>query len=155
SDNSILNAASLKFGSAAVGETVVIRGHGLGPQTVTPQQLNDDGTTVLNTLAGVQVMFDANAAPLLPVSSTDIRAVVPYEIAGQTTPQITVINQGAVSNAINLNIAAASPAIFTADGSGAGQIDAKNADGTANTGTNPVARGGVVTFYLTGEGQTN
>jgi len=33
--------------------------------------------------------------------------------------------------------------------------DARNADGSVNNAGNPIARNGVITFYLTGAGQTN
>ena len=64
----------------------------------------------------------------------------------------TIINQGVVSNAQTLDVAAAVPGIFTIDGK---QIDARNTvDGSVNNATNAVARNAVITFYVTGEGQS-
>ena len=154
-DGGILNAASAKAGLVAPGEMIIVRGQGLGPQRPVEMQLSDDGTTVLNTLAGVQLLFDGMAAPLLRVSDKEVRAVAPYGIAGQTSTQVTLINQGVVSNAQTLEVVASTPGIFTVDPSGAGQIDARNTvDGSVNNAANPVTRNAVVTFYLTGEGQT-
>ena len=151
----VWNAATRRTGAVSPGELVVIRGQGLGPADGADQQLSDDGTTVLSTLAGIQVLFDGNPAPLLRVASGEVRAVVPYEIAGQQSTQMTVLNGGAVSNALTLDVVTASPGVFTLDGKGTGQIDATNPDGSPNTAANAVARGQVVTFFITGAGQTN
>ena len=155
SDGGIVNAASGKAGAVAPGEMIIVRGHGLGPAQPVDKQLSDDGSTVLNALGGVQLLFDGQAAPLLRVSDKEVRAVVPYGIAGQTSTQVTLTNQGVVSNAMTLDVVASTPAVFTVDPSGIGQIDARNAvDGSVNNAASAVARNAVITFYLTGEGQT-
>jgi len=156
SDGGVVNGASGIAGPVAPGEIIALHGEGLGPVQPVDMKLSDDGTTVLNALADVQVLFDGTPAPLLSVSSEEVRAVVPYGIAGQTTTQVTLLNQGVVSNALTLNVAASNPAIFTVAPSGTGQIDARNTvDGSANNAANAVARNAVVTFFVTGAGQTN
>ena len=155
SDGGIVNAASGRAGAVAPGEMILVRGQGLGPATPVDMQLSEDGNSILNTLAGVQVLFDGIPAPLLRVSDKEVRAIVPYGISGQTSTQATLTSQGIVSNALTLDVAAAVPAIFTVDPSGAGQMDARNTvDGSVNNIANAVARNAIVTFYLTGEGQT-
>jgi uncharacterized protein (TIGR03437 family) len=63
---------------------------------------------------------------------------------------VVVSYQGAVSNALNIDVALSSPGIFTLNQTGAGQAAAINADGLANTAANPVKIGGYVSLYATG-----
>jgi uncharacterized protein (TIGR03437 family) len=51
-------------------------------------------------------------------------------------------------------VAAAAPAFFTADASGAGQVAALNQDGTLNGPQSGAPAGSIVALYATGEGQT-
>jgi uncharacterized protein (TIGR03437 family) len=44
------------------------------------------------------------------------------------------------------------PGIFTRDGSGRGQAEVRNEDGSLNSSDNPAARGSVIVFHATGEG---
>jgi uncharacterized protein (TIGR03437 family) len=44
------------------------------------------------------------------------------------------------------------PGLFTADGSGKGQVAAVNQDGTVNSSSNPISRGQVLQVYGTGIG---
>ena len=82
-------------------------------------------------------------------------AIVPYEIAGQTSVPVTVTYQGQTSLATTVSVGFTAPGIFTADASGSGQAAAVNQDGTLNSASNPASVGSVVSFYGTGEGQTN
>jgi len=61
---------------------------------------------------------------------------------------------GYTSEPILLPAAAASPALFTTDGSGKGPVAALNQDGTLNSPANPASVGDVVTVYGTGFGVT-
>lgn len=90
-------------------------------------------------------------APLIYVSSTQVTAVVPYEIAhsAQATVQVTYLNQG--SNVINLAVGATAPAIFTLNSSGTGP-GARNANLSPNGPLSSAAKGSTVIFFLTGEG---
>jgi uncharacterized protein (TIGR03437 family) len=49
-------------------------------------------------------------------------------------------------------INAVSPALFTVDSSGSGQIAALNQDGSVNNGTHPAKAGSYITFFGTGQG---
>jgi uncharacterized protein (TIGR03437 family) len=148
------NVASYANGPISPGEMVVIFGQGMGPSQVTTLQLDQNGR-VGNLLAQVQVLFDGNPAPLIYVSAIQISAMVPYGLAGKSTTQIQVVYQGVPSTAFSKPVASSAPGIFTADSSGQGQAAMTNADGSYNAPRNPVAPGSYVTFYLTGEGQTN
>jgi uncharacterized protein (TIGR03437 family) len=78
------------------------------------------------------------------VSSGQINAIVPYEVAGQSSTTLQVVVQGKPTNTVTVPVVAASPGIFAIT----------NLDGTVNTASNPVAAGGVLVLYGTGEGQT-
>jgi uncharacterized protein (TIGR03437 family) len=60
-------------------------------------------------------------APIYYVSNTQLNAIVPYEVAGQTTVNVVVVYQGNASAPFQVAVAAAKPAIFTDDTSGHGQ----------------------------------
>jgi uncharacterized protein (TIGR03437 family) len=147
----IQNAASFAEGLVAPGEIVTLRGKGLGPQTGVNAQVGANGFPT--ELAGVQVLFGNQPAPLLYVQSEQINAVVPWQAGNNLfNPSISIqvkYKGASVSGFVNLSQAA--PGIFLAND--ATQLAAiTNADGTPNSPTNPAKRGSVVTFYGTGGG---
>src|ERR1039457_1818275 len=150
----VANVASYANGSISPGEMVVIFGTGLGPSNVVSLQLDQQGR-IANTLSQVQVSFDGNPAPLIYVSAKQISAMVPFGVTVKSSTQIQVAYQGSTSDSFQKPITPSAPGIFTADSSGQGQAAMTNADGSYNTSSNPAAPGSYVTFYLTGEGQTN
>jgi uncharacterized protein (TIGR03437 family) len=154
---SVVNAASYAGGVVSPGEMVVIFGTGLGPSQLAGMTLNSSGlvSTGYSANAVVSVQFNGFAAPLVYTSSTAIAVMAPYEITGSTA-QVTVTYQGKTSAPVTVNVAATTPAIFTADASGTGQavgIDNYEA-GTRNSSANPAAPGSTITLYATGGGQT-
>jgi uncharacterized protein (TIGR03437 family) len=152
--NAVTNVASYANGPISPGEMVVIFGTGMGPSNLVGLQLDRQGR-VANTLSQVQVLFDGNPAPLIYVWATQVSAMVPYGLAGKSSTQIQVVYQGVASDPVQKSVAASAPGIFAADASGKGQAAMTNSDGTYNTSSNPATPGSWVTFYLTGEGQTN
>ena len=147
---SVVSAASGVGLAVSPGELVAIYGQGLGPATPVSQPVVDGafGTQ----LAGTTVSFNGINAPILYTSSAQVNAIVPYEMAGATMADITLNYQGQSFTAAAVPISASVPAIFT---SGGGQAAAYNQDGTLNSLSNPAQQGSTVTFFLTGEGQTN
>jgi uncharacterized protein (TIGR03437 family) len=125
----------------------------IGPLTGIGLQLDETGK-VATKLGGVQVLFNGIPAPLAYVSATQINAVVPYEIAGLSSPTVWVRYLGQDSNTISLRSAATVPALFTANGQGTGPAAALNQDLSYNAPSTPAAKGSTVVLYLTGEGQT-
>lgn len=152
--SAIGNAASYGTGRISPGEMVVIFGVGIGPAQLVNLQLTADGT-ISTTLAGVQVLFNGVAAPLIYVSATQVAAMVPYGMSGQSSAGVQAVFQGNASAVFQTPVARSAPGIFTADASGKGQAAATNADGSLNSSGNPASPGSYVTLYLTGEGQTN
>jgi uncharacterized protein (TIGR03437 family) len=149
------NAASYAGGNIAPGEIVALFGSNLGPAAGVGPQLSPDKQSITNTVAGVQVLFDGNPAPVIYASAKQINAVAPVGLAAKTSTQVQVSYQNAMSNTMTIPVAAAAPGIFAADGSGVGGGAILNQDYSLNGRLNPAARGSVVAIYLTGTGLTN
>ena len=122
-----LSAASQNPASMVPGELVTINGLNLPAQPV--------------------VTFDTIPAMIVASSPDQITAVVP---AG--------INSGWTSFAVegvgnySLGVWPSALALFTADGLGTGQLDARNADGSINSAQNPADAGSTVSLFVTGDG---
>jgi len=149
----VTDAATERAGAISAGKIVVIYGAGLGPASLA---LNQPANGVIGTeTGGTTVFFNGTPAPVLYALATQVSAIVPYEIAGVTTAQLTVGYQGHVSAAVTVPVARSAPSFFSRDLTGAGQIAAVNTDGSLNDAAHPVKIGGYVSLYATGEGQTN
>ena len=147
----VANSASFAGGAIAPGEIVTINGIGLGPSSPLGTAL-DAGGKVTTSLGGVTVSFNGYQAPLTYASDHQINCVTPYEVAGSTANvQVTYTGR---SNAFVLNLAAASPGIFTLNGSGTGPAAIINGSGGYIGPANPASAGSTIVFYITGEGQT-
>ena len=149
----IVNSASYAAGGISPGEVITIFGAGIGPSTGAAMTVNSG--SVATTLANTQVLIGGYPSPLIYVQATQASAVVPYEIAGQTSTQVQVSYQGNISGATTLPVVAAAPGIFTLNYSGTGPGTVLNHDGTVNSSNNPAAAGSVIYVYATGEGQTS
>jgi uncharacterized protein (TIGR03437 family) len=156
----IYNAASGAAGAIAPGEIITIGGNQLGPATPAGGvsfQVSSSGT-VASTLAGVQVLFDGNPGTPTFVSASQINVVVPYEIAGRVSTNITVSYNGMASTPIQQLLASYAPSLFTSSFTGSGQVAAINQNGTINgtgSGFAPAPQGSVIQLYGTGGGQTS
>ena len=87
------------------------------------------------------------------VSEDVYKRQVPFGVAGRTT-KIEAIYQGKAVASTTVPVQAASPAIFTQNGSGASQGSILNQDGSLNSKTNAAARGSRVALFATGAGVT-
>jgi uncharacterized protein (TIGR03437 family) len=151
--SAITSAASNLTGAIAPGEVVVLYGSGLGPDSLATYQA-ENGDVPLS-VGGTSVYFNGTAGPVLYASSTQVGAIVPFGIDGSTA-QVYVSYEGLVSTPVNVAVAAAAPALFTANNSGTGQAAAINwADGSYNGGAHPASSGQWVLLYGTGFGQTD
>jgi uncharacterized protein (TIGR03437 family) len=149
----ILNAAGFTGGAVAPGEMVTIFGEDIGSTALRELKLTASGR-VDTSLGVTRVLFDDVAAPLVYVLPRQISAVVPYEVAGRSAVNVVVMHRGIRSNIANVPVAPAAPGIFTANAQGNGQAAVLNADNSANTPSNPAARGSFIQIYATGAGQT-
>jgi uncharacterized protein (TIGR03437 family) len=152
---SITSGASIQPGAVSPGEIVTMFGNGIGPATPstgTSFQPTASGT-VPTTLANVSVTFNNVAAPLIFVAPGQINAIVPYQVAGQTSVPVVVTNNGTASAAFTVPVTATTPAIFSLGENGSGQGAILNSDLSVNGTANPAAPGSYIAIYATGEGQ--
>lgn len=153
----VVNSASLQPGNVSPGEIVTIFGANMGPATGIGLTLTSSGR-VATTLGGTQVFFDSVAAPLIFVRADQINAIVPYEVAGRVTTNVTISRNGVTSTVLQQRVADTSPAIFslnataTGSGNGNGQGAILNQNFSINSAANPAAKGSFVSIYATGEG---
>lgn len=150
----VVNGASWAPGPIAPGEIVTIGGTNIGPATLTNYILNANNTFA-TTVADTTVFFDNVAAPIIYVSSTQASVVVPFEIAGRATTNITVRRGGVTSAALNVRVVDFAPGIFTSNSQGFGQGAILNQNFSVNGPTAPAAKGQVIQIYLTGAGLMN
>ncbi len=127
------------------GELLTLKGTGLGP-LIPPTPLARNGA-IAAALGGVQVLFDGVAAPLLYVQDAQLNVIAPYEIAGKTQTVIQVQYQGQSTQPVTIPVSPTSAAPF--------QNAILNSDYSANSQTNPAARGDILIVYMTGAGQTS
>jgi len=148
----ITSGASLQPSAVSPGEIVTLFGNGIGPATPTTFTPTASGT-VPATLASVQISFNNVPAPLIFVSQGQINAIVPYEVAGQTSVPVVVTNNGATSVSFTVPVVATAPGIFALSENGSGQGAILNSDLSINGASNPAAPGSIIAIYATGEGQ--
>jgi uncharacterized protein (TIGR03437 family) len=148
----VVNGGSFQSGAIAPGEIVSITGSGLGP----PQgvQFQASNGFVGTQLAGVSVLFNGIFAPVLYASAKQITAIVPYGVSGGTA-QVVAEYQSLITLSTPVPLAAAAPALLTADSSGRGQAAAVNAGNENNDARHPASIGTMITLYATGEGATS
>ena len=152
SSQSVVSGASFQGGAVAVGEIASIFGNALGPAVGVQGQINSSTGMLPTELAGVQVFFDEIAAPLFYVSSTQINAQVPFEVAARPDVTVRVEYEDTGTSQVNIPLLEAGPAIFTLNGRGQGHAAAINPNGSVNDSNNPVAPGQVISIYATGLG---
>ncbi|HYL38316.1 MAG TPA: hypothetical protein VEV17_20530 [Bryobacteraceae bacterium] len=107
------------------------------------------------TLGDVQVLVGGLAAPLTMASPAEINLQVPSAtpVGSFVEFQVVRASTGQVLASWLFRVDAASPGLFTASGSGAGQLLAmNNEDQTMNNGAHPAQAGSTITLYGTGPG---
>ena len=152
---SVVNAASYIGGPVSPGELVTIFGTGIGPATAAYAAIDPSTGKLATTIGGVEVLFSGAAAPMIYASSTQVSAVVPYEMASIPNPSVWIDFAGETSNAYQLSLAAAAPGLFAQNASGSGPGAILNQDNSLNGPSHAAARGSIVQVFMTGEGQTN
>lgn len=128
--DSVTNAASLLDGTISSGETILVTGAGFA--------------------SDAKLTIGGTAVTAISITPTQITAVVPPDLPNAVL--VEVHSGGASSNAVGVAVAATSPGIFSADGTGIGQGYILNQDGTLNSPSNPAAPGSHITLYVTGVG---
>jgi uncharacterized protein (TIGR03437 family) len=152
---SVVNAASYVGGPVSLGEMVTIFGTVIGPPTAAYATVDPSTGKLATMIGGVQVLFSGIPAPMIYAGSTQVSAVVPYEIASVANPSVRITYEGQTADAYPLSLAATAPGLFSQNASGGGQGAILNQDNTLNWMGNPATQGSIVQMFLTGEGQTN
>jgi uncharacterized protein (TIGR03437 family) len=150
----VVNSASNLSGPVAPGELVVVYGSGLGPGRLAGPQVNSSGHLSAN-VAGTQVLFNGEAAPLVYTRADQVAAIVPNSVAGQASAQVQVKYNGQSTPAFSTTVEVTAPGLFTLDQTGQGQAAVLNQDNTINSGANPAERGSIVVLWATGQGQSD
>ena len=99
--------------------------------------------------SGAQVLIDGSSTIVFASSPTQINFLVPPAVAGKQIAMVQIACAGLTYQPVTMQIAAATPAIFTASQDGAGQAAIVSQDGSVNTPSSP---GTIVTLYGTGFG---
>ena len=107
-------------------------------------------TTIQNT----QVLINGTPAPIYYLGPNQINFQVPMSTPASGSVDVLVqrTDTGQILGNFPMAMDVASPAIFTSNGSGQGQVAAINQDGTINGPANPALNATVVTFFGTGQG---
>ena len=149
----VVNAASFVGGAVSPGELVTIFGTGFGANPIAVASYENDGYLPVE-VGATRVYFDNVAAPMIYSLSGQVSAVAPYRISEVT--QVQVEYAGVRNQPVAIPVGTAAPGIYCYAG-GSGQAVAVNvyADQTvAYNKDRPAARGGYLTFFITGEGET-
>ncbi len=167
-DGGIVNGAGFRPGVVAPGSIVSVFGMGLAGG----MQAAANAIPLPTVLEGVTVEVDGVPAPLFFASQPQINLQIPNaptqprlkEEGGSknqaNTVTVVVKHSGAQSNAVELELGAHSPAIFTAD-FGAGRGIAFDVSGRlaqprgSLPGSTPIQRGEPLIIFATGLGETN
>lgn len=105
-------------------------------------------------LGDIQVLLNDQPIPLHYVSPQQINVYIPMAapVSGTAELQVVRASTGEILASYSVRMDVASPALFTVDGSGTGQVAALNEDDTPNSSSNPIARNKVIQLFGTGQG---
>lgn len=144
----ISNAAQPRIidGRVAPGEVISIYGPHIGPDVPVVAAADPSGY-LPSVLGGVRVMVNDIPAPLLYVSTSQINAVAPLGIVGQSNASFRVVSDSPTTGPeFPVAVIDADPGIFVnADGNAA-----INQDGSINSQSNPAKTGSAVSLWFTG-----
>jgi adhesin/invasin len=150
----VLNAASYSLQTpVAPGTIVSIFGSNL---TDASGVLQAQGFPLPTELGGTSVTIGGEAVPPLVVSSGQINAMLPFDLAVNTSVPVVVTRHNAVSAPQPVSIVSSQPGMFTqsANGQGAGIVVIVHADGSQVVAgsANPAKAGDVLVIYCAGLG---
>jgi uncharacterized protein (TIGR03437 family) len=151
----VVNAASFLAGQISPGELVTLFGSGMGPATAAYATTDPATGKLATTIGGLRVLFNGIPAPMIYASSTQVSAVVPYEVASVANPSVWIDFAGQTSNAYQLSLATATPGLFAQNSSGSGPGAILNQDNSLNGPSHAAAKGSIIQMFMTGEGQTS
>jgi uncharacterized protein (TIGR03437 family) len=134
-------------GRIVPAELISIYGPHIGPAT--PVTATATSGLLPTSLAGVQVLINGVAVPLLYVSDSQINAVAPQAATPNSSMTVQIVSNNVTSPSFPATVVAAEPEVFrNADGTAA----AINQDNTLNSAANPAKAGSIVSIWTTGTG---
>jgi uncharacterized protein (TIGR03437 family) len=144
-------------GGSVVGQRAI--GSIFGTNLAGMTAVADQGAPLPSTLGGTTLAIGGNSVPLFFVSPGQINFQAPFlSVTGTTTVPMTIA-QGSMSTTVNVRIAPAAPALFTANAQGTGQgsvVIAGTASLAAKAEAYPGSRaakaGEYISIYCTGLG---
>ena len=152
--NSVYDGVTFNaYSSLAPGSIVAIIGSNLSQTTISsgsgalPQTL---GTTRVSLITAQRVV----PLPLLSVSPTQIKALIPSDISPGPY-NLRVETDSVQSTDIAIIVKAFDPGILTQNGTGTGIGIFIKSDGSVVTASNPADRGSIITFFAAGLGAVN
>jgi uncharacterized protein (TIGR03437 family) len=128
-------------------ELISFYGVAIGPARAMSAQITSG--VIGTSLGGVQVLFNGVPAALLYAGPTQINAIVPSDVLGQTTTKVQIVTPAGTIDGPALGVQATMPQVFT---NSTGAAEATNQDGSVNTSANPAQPGSIVTIWMTGGG---
>jgi uncharacterized protein (TIGR03437 family) len=150
---SVVNSASLRPVLSPGVMVSIFGSHLTGPTLSTTF---DDTASYPTSVAATTVTFNGVAAPLLYLSPSQINAIVPFSLDGQTSLQVGVQRFGRVSATFTVPLQNTAPAIFTSSQTGTGQAvvlqQALNGPLSYNSPSNPAHAGDYLEIFATGQG---
>lgn len=149
----IVDAGGYRTTAVSQGQIVAIFGTGLGPDQGIAAPSPAAGQFVYS-LGGTSVLIDTGPIPILYAQSNQIVAIVPYDAFISVLPvvayNLSIQLGGTVAVSRSVTTSAPTPALFTSNGSGRGELAAENQDGSINSLSNPAKRGSMVLLYGSG-----
>src|SRR5262249_10630866 len=128
SPGNVQSAANYASGRVSPGQVVVLKAVNAGPPQLAESHL--DLEEKMSTETGdTRVLFDDVAAPIVYAKNGQIGVVVPYGIAGKESVSVVIEYKGQRSDALELPVVPAAPALYTLDASGYGQAAMLNETG--------------------------
>jgi len=139
-----IHAASGKQGAFAPGTLISIFGTGLADQ-----QEFISGLPLPLNLGGTTVTVNDIPTPFTYAGPNQINLQIPYGLTSATAT-IAVTASSGLSAYLGFDVVDASPGLFVIPGTT--HAAAQNPDYSTNLATNPIAPGGVIVMYFTGQG---
>jgi adhesin/invasin len=151
----VLNAASFSLSTPVAPGTVVSI---FGSNLTDSAELAAAGFPLPTQLGGTSVTIGGEAVPLLVVTAGQINAMVPFDLAVNTSVPIVVTRNNALSAPQPVSVVSSQPGVFTQSetGQGIGIVVIVHADGSqveAGNGNSATA-GDAVVIYCAGLGDT-
>ena len=135
------------LGRIVPGELISIYGPHIGPAK--PVTAVASSGFLPTSLAGVQVLVNGVAVPLLYVSDSQINAVAPQAASPNSSVTVQIVSSSFTSPIFPATVVAADPQVFQ---NPVGTAAAVNQDGTVNSAANPARAGSIVSIWATGTG---